>query len=265
MQPEIQKLLAFLFEEEEKASDYQAVLNILSAYIEAELDGQDAAMLFPEVSAALETYPLLQKVYQDARALLDFERQGTLREPTTRANFDFSYLAQQTPSYPTRIWRTVQRRGREVSVLFCKLRLVLSPKQAFFDQLPPPLAIKWEILPMPSRTQVEPQPIPVLSLLLPEHDLSLRLVVMPPEPEKEEATLVIELRHTPTGQAVPRCRIILRDDNYRMLESHFTEEDGRVSFTNLLAGPYVVDIKYKGRVSQIQIEVAWADEMKGDF
>jgi len=66
--------------------------HLLSAYIDAELDGQDAAVLFPDVHKALTEYPEFAQEYRELSVLLDAERRGELEEPPHIPEFDFSYL-----------------------------------------------------------------------------------------------------------------------------------------------------------------------------
>ena len=263
MQSDMKKLLTFMFDDE-RSHLYQAALNMLSAYVDAELDGQDAAIEFPEVKMALEFYPSLREIYEDARELLYLERQDALFEPTTIPDFDSSYLVNIIPPPP--IWQVVERAGKEVRELFKTLRVALSAGEAFFEQLPSPLVAEWEMVMMPSRSIASPAApaplarVPVLSLQSPEHDLSLRLTVTPPQSEERAATLTVEVMQISSKQFVHRCRVVLRDANYRMLESHFTEPEGRVSFTKVSLGNYVLEVKFQGRVWQLPIEVTWAEE-----
>ena len=66
--------------------------HLLSAYIDAELDGKDAAELFPDVHKAVADHPEFAREYRVLSALLDADRRGELEEPPYIPEFDFSYL-----------------------------------------------------------------------------------------------------------------------------------------------------------------------------
>lgn len=65
----------------------------LYAYIDAELDGENAAEQFPEIHAAVQSSGELQEEYQALHELLLAQRQENLTTPPPIASFDFSYLA----------------------------------------------------------------------------------------------------------------------------------------------------------------------------
>lgn len=67
-------------------------LELLYAYIEAELDGEDAASQFPQVHAAIQSAKEASEQYEDLKEILQSERDGTLLIPEHIPNFDFSYL-----------------------------------------------------------------------------------------------------------------------------------------------------------------------------
>jgi hypothetical protein len=73
--------------------------HILLAYIDAELNGQDAGTLYPEFRAHLQQVPECQQEYAELKHLLLLERQGQLVEPPTPGKFDWSFLpASVTPA-----------------------------------------------------------------------------------------------------------------------------------------------------------------------
>lgn len=72
-------------------------LELLYAYIEAELNGEDASGKFPKVHAAIESSEEAKIQYQDLRDILKSERDGTLIIPDRVPTFDFSYL--NTPAF----------------------------------------------------------------------------------------------------------------------------------------------------------------------
>ena len=63
-------------------------------YIEAELDGRNAAALFPQVDEQLTSCASCRVVYEEMKALLAMEQAGTLLDPPKAANLDLSFLPQ---------------------------------------------------------------------------------------------------------------------------------------------------------------------------
>lgn len=248
---ELKKLLDFIFDDEVSQADANQTYNdLLHAYIEAELDGEDAAAKFPALKAYMDGCPACQEEYEEVKALLLMGRQGMFVKPP-QATFDFSYL----PKEPT-LWKVGRRAGKEVIELFTQLRIVLLQGKAAFEQLPNPLIPEWELAPAgrmsKSRRPSEPS-VPVLSLPSPEHDLSLRLIVTPSESKEDQATLSIEVKQISSEQLINRARVTIRDAQYRTLESDFTGEEGRVDFTDVQPGSYVIEVKYQGKVRQLPI------------
>lgn len=68
---------------------------LLYAYIEAELDELNAALMFPEVHRDLTSSSTFREAYSELRELLTMERENRLVEPPIMPSFDFSYLKQQ--------------------------------------------------------------------------------------------------------------------------------------------------------------------------
>lgn len=81
----------------------------LSAYVEAELDGQPAASLYPAVAEHLATCVACAAEYHDLVSLLTLERRGMFEQPPRPAAFDFGYLPPPpatSPAQPAgRPWR----------------------------------------------------------------------------------------------------------------------------------------------------------------
>jgi len=267
MQVDVKTLLEVIFEGDVSASPAcQACEDALDVYVDAELNGQDVAALFPEVKAHLNECASCQESYQELKTLLVMERQGKLVEPPVEANFDFSFIPAPEP---TSIWQVVERAERKITKLFTTIEIVVKEGKVFFDQLPSLLTPEWKPAPMPtrtrksvlrepedSRTRDEEERVPVLSFPSPEHDLSLRLNVIPPQPEETNPTLTIEVTRLSSKEPV-RARVALRDVEYRLLQSNFTNKDGQVSFADVKPAFYVLEVKYGGRVWQLPITVTW--------
>lgn len=254
MRSDIKKVLDFILHPEERFDD--TAFNLLHAYIEAELSGQDAPKLYPEVEAALAQSPSFDQLYQDVKGSFLREQQGISLTPPIKGNFDFSFLkpAQSQPA-PINLWQVTMRAGKKVMQLFTELRLVIAPELARFDNLPNPLLPEWKALPLKSRA--EHGRMPLLSLPFHEHDMSLRFIVIPPEAEALDVTLTVEVTQLSSGQPITRCQVTMRDRKYRMLQGQMTQADGRVDFLNIESGHIVIEVKYEGRVLQVPIGISW--------
>lgn len=79
----------------------ESTQHLLSAYIEAELDGRKAADLFPEVETAIANFPEFAEEYQILYEILDADRRGELEQPPYTPAFDFSYLLAQSTQNET--------------------------------------------------------------------------------------------------------------------------------------------------------------------
>ncbi len=257
MQVDVNALVELIFEGDVSPSPAcQACEDMLDQYVDEELAGKDAAKLFPDVNTHLNECTSCQESYQELKALLLMQRQGTFVEPPVEANFDFSFIP---APQPTSIWQMVEKAGREVKQLFTELRVVVEKGEAFFDQLPNPLKAEWDVVLMPSRRTSEQKRVPLLLLPSPEHDLALHLMVNPPGPKEKEPVLIVDVKKHSSQQPVARARVTMRDKNHRMLESNVTREEGRVTFANVRSGTYLVEVKYKKQRWELSITVTWQE------
>lgn len=67
-------------------------IEALVSYIEAELDGRDAAQLHPQTALALAGSAVWQQEYAALKAFLAWAAHGPLAQPSRPPCFDFSYL-----------------------------------------------------------------------------------------------------------------------------------------------------------------------------
>ena len=87
------------------ASPADDPMQLLYAYIEAELDGTDAAVQFPEVHSAVLTSVEAHQQYVDLKEILEREREGTLVVPSNIPAFDFSYLSTTSSTVLKSAWQ----------------------------------------------------------------------------------------------------------------------------------------------------------------
>lgn len=66
--------------------------HLLSAYVEAELDGKNAAKLYPDVHEGIAKFPAFAAEHKDLYEILDADRRGELEKPPNTPEFDFSHL-----------------------------------------------------------------------------------------------------------------------------------------------------------------------------
>ena len=85
-------ILTAVFDDAPLAEACQACLADLAAYVEAELDGQPAAELFPAIAKHLETCVACRQEHGELNSLFTSDRQGRFEQPPTPAAFDFGYL-----------------------------------------------------------------------------------------------------------------------------------------------------------------------------
>lgn len=222
--------------------------DLLTAYIEAELDGADAASLYPSVAAHLNTCAECSQEYADLKPILMAERAGTLVEPPTQPQFDLSFLrpAQPAPS----LWQVVETAGAEVRRLFTEIQISVGRTAAAFGQLPSLLTPQLATAEMSRGVQEQPQ-AQTLTLPASADDLSIGLAIGPVS--LQEATIDVRTTQLSSGQPVPRARVALRDGERRLLTIEHTDEAGSALFDHLGSGHYLVEVRYQTRVFELPL------------
>ena len=102
MPADLGSVLRFVFDDDGDGEPlYEECRKKLHAYIEAELDGEDAAELYPQVKRCLDTYAGFAEEYEEFRTLFLMERRGEFVEPPFEPTFDFSFLESPAPARVT--------------------------------------------------------------------------------------------------------------------------------------------------------------------
>lgn len=89
-------------------SSIDASYDLLYAYIDAELDGEDVSQKFPELYEKIQAPGIVQDEYDALSKLLFAERNEQLEEPPFPALFDFSYLPEKNDVAPARGWQVAE-------------------------------------------------------------------------------------------------------------------------------------------------------------
>ena len=94
------RVLEALFEEDPLPEACQACQADLALFVDAELNGQPAARLFPAVAEHLATCAACQQEAAELTRLLTAVREERAVQPPRRATFDFSYLPRPAARQP---------------------------------------------------------------------------------------------------------------------------------------------------------------------
>jgi hypothetical protein len=282
MQSNIKSLLQSIFDQDmAEPPKCQSCQNELHAYIEAELDGEDVATLFPEIAHHLDECQECQQAYDELQALLVKDRQGELAMPPVEPDFDFSYLEEfpepdernrqdevtqsvdkaipdqsyQTDISERDIWQRINRAGQQVSRLFSEISVIIGPKLASFGSLPSPLTPQFvPVLAARGKTpEAEAQP-QVLNVPIPEQGFSVSLKIG--LIAKGQCTLTVQI-DAAIAQAARRARVTLRDKAGQMLESkRIDEKNEAVNFDRINPGSYLIEVKYQDQLWELPLTFA---------
>lgn len=112
MRSKIKSALKSIWDKDVEISDAcHTCQDRLHVYADAELEGKDAAVLFPEVKAHLNMCDRCSEDYQHLRVVLLAEREGRWVEPPVEPRFDFSALAKAARPQPAPSPRAPQSPG----------------------------------------------------------------------------------------------------------------------------------------------------------
>lgn len=227
---------------------YQSSRAQLGAYVEAEIAGQNAATLYPQLADHLQTYPPLYQEYTMLIESLKADAQGDFGPAPSAMNFAV-WRTQQHPA-PTvdSLWQQL-RQG--VNRLIAEIPVWLEKGNATFGELPAALAPQLAQAPV-YRQRTATQAVDealittwTLPLTIDNRSYKLRFSAV----AEGRATLVLEVDQ---HQAEPaqQVRVTLNDQVGDLLESTTTSAMGLVSFRDLEPGDYQIQVEVNGQVDE---------------
>lgn len=226
---------------------------VLYAFIQAELEGREAASSYPDVNRHIMTCSECRTEYLELRALLQRAREGQLSLPRGEPAFDFSYL-QEMGALTGQLWRHLECAGRQVLRLVTEITVAVGRLSARFEQIPPTLSIE-PLAPVPTRDRLLSKEAPGerLSLPTPESDLTLLITVGPIA--GHAATVIAQALRLSSQQPPPRSRISLLDRDGQVLASEPAGAGGQVVFEGVGTGSYFLELRSEGRTWELPLSL----------
>jgi len=234
----------------DKDATCQACEEMLATYVDAELQGDLVNERYQEVHQHLQECGECQMFHEELLLLRTQEIEGRLLEPSRSPEIDLSFLPD--PQLSTRLWQVAQESGKEVLRLFADVRIRLAEKQAQFVQLNAPLQPQWVAIPAVRATDA-PKAHQMLQIPAGEGALEFQLELG--YATETNATVGVRLRDANTNIPATRIRATLRDEQSRILASELTDKDGYVSFTDMMPGDYLLEVKHQGGIWQLPLVI----------
>lgn len=224
----------------------QACQAAIYAYIDAELDSQDATARFPEVAKHLQVCAPCREAYEELKTILSAERQDALVNPPATLDFDFDYL--EGSSQPPSIWQVVETAGKQMAELLSTIRIGIGHQNARFVGWPPSLTPSLTPVAVTrSNISASAHGVQSLSIASPEGDLQIGIIIG--SASNLSTTLGAKVVESVSRQPRPRVRVTLRDavrNESNLLASELTDQRGEVTFVGVAPGSYYLDVKYQG-------------------
>ena len=237
-------------------------LELLGAYVDAQIAGKDADQLYPAIAQRIQNETEFRTEYETLLALVQAEAQGHFG----KAPRGLSFVELQQKDAPSlvaariatnTIWQEVMV---GVNRLLVTIPILVSKSAAVFGELTAPLLP--ELVPIGvyrSRTTSGAPPerekyAAVLTLPL-QSDLNWVSQVRLGPVEDRRSTVILVVTMLTPSQPIPQVKVILRDANSNLLESIATDEKGLATFSGLEMGAYHFEVEYKGQIEQFSVSL----------
>jgi hypothetical protein len=230
----------------------------ISAYVEAELNGQDVKTLYPELAKHLESCPDCYEEYTDLVRILDLERQGRLEEPPRPGRFDLSFLGDLAPK-PS-LWEVKEASvHRLVAGITARFGTKLVALASLPEELMPYRRLVPVFVPLRIKDIREPRPEDLAEVLeLPDLDENICIKLLMGPVQNGHGVIMVQVEKLEPPGPLSRVRVTLRDQEMHLLESAPTALDGTVTFKELHVGQYVIEVRRNE--SRWELELSLEDQ-----
>jgi hypothetical protein len=219
-------------------------MEMLPAYVEAQLKDVDVAARYPTVCEHLET---CDSCRDHAELLLQLSSEETdLAEYPAPPYLRFDqWLAART--VPVSLWQKLEG---QIRLLTTELEIQLAGARAYFADMPGSLA--------PRRAAVASLRTPFSGvteewLELPSPETSHMLKVGLGTAPQGMTTLILEVLTLQPESPIAGAKVSLNDENARLLESITSDQDGLAAFRSLEPGKYQIHVEVAQQIWQFTL------------
>ena len=237
-------------------------LELLGAYVDAQMAGADAAQLYPKIARRIQNEADFRTEYESLLALVQAEAQGHFGKSPSGLSF-VELQQQDVPTTGTNsvtgntLWQAV---AAGVNRLLATIPILVGKRVAVFGQLATPLLP--ELVPVGVyRGRSVPGTPPegeryVAALTLPSRpglNWVPQVRLGPVEDGRSTVILIVTMLTPP--QPITQAKVMLRDADSNLLESLATDEKGLAEFGGQEMGAYQFEVEYKGEIEQFSVSL----------
>lgn len=255
--------VATLKADAERFAAEQMDVELLGAYVDAQMAGAEAATLYPTIAHRIQNDASFRTEYETLLALLQAEDSGYWVKSPGPLSF-VELQQQQAPTTATGdvmnspLWQTV---GAGVNRLLSAIPILVAKSTARFGHMAAPLTPA--LVPAGvyrARTNASDREKQIEALTLPSQaGLNWTPQVRLGPVENGRVTLILLVNMLTPPEPISQAKVLLCDADGNLLESIATDEKGLVSFEGLELGTYQLEVEYNGQVEQFPISLTSQD------
>ena len=254
MQEEYKRVIRSILTAEDESTGDDLYSEWISAYVDAELSGKNAAILYPQLAEHLKTCLDCYEEYSDLRLILEMEEQEETERQTRPSQYDLSFLQEIEP--PPSLWTNfragVRRLVTEVNARFGEKMLTLAELSEVllpYRRFEPVQALR-KVREVPG---LSPEALNEVQVL-PDYEQNTRLSLYMGAVHEDRGTVLVEVAEIEPGQQEVHARVALRDRDRSLLERASTV-NGIATFRDLKAGEYLIEVERNSTSWELELNL----------